>query len=77
MIEGEIIMLEIGVKAPDFTLSDQDGNAVSLSDFQGKKVVLYFYPKDNTPGCTRQAWRSAIKLWLMKESSARMLLLSA
>ena len=48
-------MLEIGVKAPDFTLSDKDGTAVSLSDFLGKKVVLYFYPKDNTPGCTRQA----------------------
>jgi len=48
-------MLEIGSKAPDFTLQDKDGNAVSLSDFLGKKVVLYFYPKDNTPGCTRQA----------------------
>lgn len=48
-------MLEIGMKAPDFTLFDKDGNAVSLSDFIGKKVVLYFYPKDNTPGCTRQA----------------------
>ena len=48
-------MLEIGAKAPEFTLSDKDGNAVSLSDFAGKKVVLYFYPKDNTPGCTRQA----------------------
>ena len=48
-------MLEIGAKAPDFTLKDKDGNAVSLSDFAGKKVVLYFYPKDNTPGCTRQA----------------------
>ena len=48
-------MLEIGMKAPEFTLSDKDGNAVSLSDFLGKKVVLYFYPKDNTPGCTRQA----------------------
>lgn len=48
-------MLEIGTKAPDFTLPDKDGNAVSLSDFVGKKVVLYFYPKDNTPGCTRQA----------------------
>ena len=48
-------MLEIGMKAPEFTLSDKDGNAVSLSDFAGKKVVLYFYPKDNTPGCTRQA----------------------
>lgn len=48
-------MLETGMKAPDFTLPDKDGNAVSLSDFLGKKVVLYFYPKDNTPGCTRQA----------------------
>ena len=48
-------MLEAGVKAPAFTLPDQDGAPVSLSDFLGKKVVLYFYPKDNTPGCTRQA----------------------
>ena len=48
-------MLELGMKAPNFTLSDKDGNAVSLSNFLGKKVVLYFYPKDNTPGCTRQA----------------------
>ena len=48
-------MLEVGMKAPEFTLEDQNGNAVSLSDFAGKKVVLYFYPKDNTPGCTRQA----------------------
>ena len=48
-------MLETGMKAPDFTLTDTDGKSVSLSDFLGKKVVLYFYPKDNTPGCTRQA----------------------
>lgn len=48
-------MLNIGDKAPDFTLEDKDGNKVSLSDFLGKKVVLYFYPRDNTPGCTRQA----------------------
>ena len=48
-------MLEVGTKAPEFTLPDKDGNFVSLSDFAGKKVVLYFYPKDNTPGCTRQA----------------------
>ena len=48
-------MIQEGIKAPDFTLNDKDGRAVSLSDFSGKKVVLYFYPKDNTPGCTRQA----------------------
>ena len=49
------MLLEQGTKAPDFTLPDKDGKNVSLSDFLGKKVVLYFYPKDNTPGCTRQA----------------------
>ena len=48
-------MLEKGTKAPDFTLLDKDGKEVKLSDFLGKKVVLYFYPRDNTPGCTRQA----------------------
>lgn len=48
-------MLEAGMKAPDFTLEDKDGNLVSLHDFAGKKVVVYFYPKDSTPGCTRQA----------------------
>ena len=48
-------MLEVGTKAPDFTLPDQNGNVHSLSDYRGKKVVLYFYPKDNTPGCTKQA----------------------
>ena len=48
-------MLEIGMKAPEFTLNDKNGESVSLSDFLGKKVVLYFYPKDNTPGCSRQA----------------------
>ena len=48
-------MLEVGTKAPDFTLPDKNGNSVSLKDFEGKKVVLYFYPKDNTLGCTRQA----------------------
>ena len=48
-------MLELNQLAPDFTLLDQDGNSVSLSDFRGKRVVLYFYPRDNTPGCTRQA----------------------
>lgn len=48
-------MLEVGMKAPDFCLMDKDGNSVGLSDFADKRVVLYFYPKDNTPGCTRQA----------------------
>jgi peroxiredoxin Q/BCP len=47
--------MQNGDKAPDFSLSDQNGQTISLSDFAGKKVVLYFYPKDNTPGCTRQA----------------------
>ena len=48
-------MLSVGDPAPNFTLSDADGNSVKLSDFKGKKVVLYFYPKDDTPGCTKEA----------------------
>lgn len=48
-------LLEAGNPAPDFSLSDKDGNTVTLSSLRGKKVVLYFYPRDNTPGCTRQA----------------------
>ena len=48
-------MLKEGMKAPDFILNDKDGSEVKLSDFYGKKVVLYFYPKDSTPGCTKQA----------------------
>ena len=48
-------MLEVGMKAPDFALLDQNGQTVRLSDFLGRRVVLYFYPRDNTPGCTRQA----------------------
>lgn len=48
-------MLEVGTKAPAFTLFDQNGTEVNLSDFLGKRVVVYFYPRDNTPGCTRQA----------------------
>lgn len=74
-------MLEIGIKAPDFTLPDQDGNMVSLSDFTGKKVVLYFYSKDNTPGCTKQACgfgelypqfeeKGAVVLGVSKDTSA-------
>ena len=48
-------MVKEGMKAPEFTLPDKDGNQVSLADFLGKKVVVYFYPRDNTSGCTRQA----------------------
>ncbi len=48
-------MLEAGTKAPDFALEDKDGNKIALSDFKGQKVILYFYPRDNTPGCSRQA----------------------
>jgi thioredoxin-dependent peroxiredoxin len=47
--------LQAGDKAPAFTAKDQDGNPISLSDFKGKKVVLYFYPKDDTPSCTKEA----------------------
>ncbi len=63
-------MLEVGTKAPDFTLNDKDGVPVSLSDFRGKKVVLYFYPKDNTPGCTRQACAFAGAYEGFKEANA-------
>ena len=48
-------MLESGIKAPDFELPDQNGEVHKLSDYLGKKIILYFYPKDNTPGCTKQA----------------------
>ena len=55
-------MLQVGMTAPDFTLLDKDGNSVTLSALRGRKVVLYFYPKDNTPGCTRQACAFAGRL---------------
>ena len=63
-------MLEVGTKAPDFTLPDKDNNPVSLSDFLGKKVVLYFYPRDNTPGCTRQACAFAQHYGALQEKNA-------
>jgi len=50
-----MITLKTGDQAPDFESKDQDGNTVKLSDYRGKKVVLYFYPKDNTPGCTAES----------------------
>ena len=55
-------MLEVGTKAPEFTLPDKDGSNVSLSDFRGMRAVVYFYPRDNTPGCTRQACAFAASL---------------
>lgn len=61
-------MLKEGTKAPAFTLPDESGNPVSLSDFTGKKVVVYFYPKDNTPGCTRQACAFAAAYEVLKRS---------
>lgn len=63
-------MLGIGAKAPAFTLPDKDGNPVSLSDFAGRKVVLYFYPRDNTPGCTRQACAFAAAFEEFKDLNA-------
>lgn len=74
-------MLEAGSKAPDFTLQNQDGEEVSLADFAGKKVILYFYSKDNTAGCTKQACgfgelypefkeRGAVVLGVSKDSVA-------
>ena len=63
-------MLKAGDKAPAFTLKDKDENVVSLSDFAGKKVVLYFYPKDNTSGCTKQACAFAAAYGLFKKRGA-------
>ena len=57
-------MLEVGVKAPDFELPDQNGKIHRLSDYTGKKVILYFYPKDNTAGCTKQACGFSERLFL-------------
>lgn len=62
-------MLEIHTPAPDFTLPDQTGTMVRLSNFKGKKVVLYFYPKDNTPGCTKEACAFAAAYHDFKEQN--------
>ena len=62
-------MLKVGDKAPLFTLKDRFGEVVSLSDFWGKKVVIYFYPKDNTPGCSRQACAFAENYNIFKEKN--------
>lgn len=66
-------MLETGIQAPEFTLPDKDGNEKSLSDFRGKKVVLYFYSKDNTSGCTRQAQAFAALYDEFKEVGAEVI----
>lgn len=63
-------MLTVGMKAPDFTLPDKDGKMVSLADFVGKKVVLYFYPRDNTAGCTKQACAFGAQYGAFEEKGA-------
>lgn len=70
-------MANVGDKAPDFTLPSTTGQDVSLKDFRGKKVVLYFYPKDNTPGCTREACSFQNDLSLIKSKGAVVLGVSA
>lgn len=66
-------MLQIGMEAPDFTLPDKEGNPTTLSWFRGKKVVVYFYPKDNTPGCTRQACAFAARYEAFKAAGAEVI----
>ncbi len=63
-------MLEIGTKAPSFSLPDQNGTVHTLEDYRGKKVILYFYPKDNTPGCTKQACGFAERYPQIREKGA-------
>ena len=63
-------MLEPGSKAPDFTLPDQDGTEHSLAQYRGRKVILYFYPKDSTPGCTRQACAYSERMPQFSEAGA-------
>lgn len=69
----EVIMLPIGTKAPEWTLPDQDGKMHSLSDFRGQKVILYFYPKDNTSGCTKQACGFSERVPYLSEAGVRVL----
>ncbi|MCR5228684.1 MAG: thioredoxin-dependent thiol peroxidase [Solobacterium sp.] len=63
-------MLETGIKAPEFTLEDQNGKPHSLKDYRGRKVILYFYPKDNTAGCTKQACGFAERMPQFREKGA-------
>ena len=66
-------MLDVGSKAPDFTLPDQNGKMHSLSDYKGRKVILYFYPRDNTPGCTKQACGFGDRYPQFKEKGAEVI----
>jgi peroxiredoxin Q/BCP len=79
--QRRLSLLEVGIKAPDFTLNDQNGNPHSLSDYRGKKVILYFYPKDQTAGCIKEACsfrdrmpqfteKGAVILGISKDTSA-------
>ena len=70
-------MLKVGSKAPAFTLMSQDGTKVSLKDFAGKKVVLYFYPRDMTPGCTKEACSFSENIDKLKKAGAVVLGVSA
>ena len=70
-------MITEGNKAPDFTLNDKNGNAVSLKQFKGKRVVLYFYPKDNTPGCTKEACNFRDEISLFQGLNAEIIGISA
>lgn len=63
-------MLEVGTKAPGFSLPDQNGDIHTLEEYKGKKLLLYFYPKDNTPGCTKQACGYSERLPLFMEKGA-------
>ena len=66
-------MLEVGTKAPDFSLQDQNGKVHSLSEYKGKKLVLYFYPKDSTPGCTKQACGYSERYPVFKEKGVEVI----
>lgn len=74
---SEVNMLKIGDKAPDFSLDSDEGRKISLKDLQGKKVVLYFYPKDDTPGCTKEACSFTENFDRIKKSGAVVLGVSA
>ena len=70
-------MLSVGDKAPDFSLMSSDGKTISLKDFRGKKIVLYFYPKDDTPGCTKEACSFSENLARVRKKGAEVFGISA